>query len=114
MTETDVKEYPWHPLESTGSDRKHLAHYLNRVGRGVNCRLDVPVLCVEDVKWASKIFGDLSKELANIAFDEKRPDIWRILGARYAMEGAKRELHVRNNRKLAKKVFEDAVRNYKR
>lgn len=79
--------------------RKQVAKYLNRLGRGLNCRIDVPVLTIDDVKWAAKIFGELSKELTDIAFTDKRTDIWRILEARYAMEGAKRELHYRNERK---------------
>lgn len=115
MSELQEKEMPWHPVGSHSDiTRQELAKYLNRVGRGVNCRLDVPVLVMEDVKWASKIFSELSKELSDLAFNDARPEIWRVLGARYAMENAKRELHVRNERKVAKKVFREAVIKQKR
>lgn len=91
-----------------GLERKQLAKYLNRVGRGVNCRLDVPVLVLEDIKWAATIFEKLAKELTEIAFEDDRPDIWRILAARYAMEGAKSELYQRNERKQAIRLAKEA------
>lgn len=101
---------PWHALsDHKEPNREQLAKYLNRVGRGINCRIDVPVLVLEDVKWAAKVFGDLSRELTKISFEDTRPEIWRILGARYAMESAKRELHLRNERKTAQKVFRKAA-----
>jgi len=90
-------------------NRQQLAKYLNRVGRGINCRMDIPVLVIDDIKWAAKVFGDLSKELTQIAFEDPRTDIWRILAARYAMEAAKRELQTRNERKLATKARQKAV-----
>lgn len=97
---------PVKPLDGEyGLERKQLARYLNRVGRGINCRMDIPVLTIDDIKWTAKIFHDLSKELSKIAFEDSRSDIWRILEARFAMEGAKRELHVRNNRQEAIKAF---------
>lgn len=115
MNNLQEKEMPLHPVGSHSDlSRQELAKYLNRVGRGVNCRLDIPVLVMEDVKWASKIFSDLSRELSDLAFNDGRPEIWRVLGARYAMENAKRELHIRNQRKVAKKVFLEAVKKQKR
>lgn len=94
------------PLDGEyGLERKQLARYLNRVGRGINCRLDIPVLTVEDIKWAAKIFHDLYQQLTKIGFHDDRSDIWRILEARYAMEDAKRELHIRTNRKESIKAF---------
>ncbi len=86
-------------------DRKTVAKYFNRVGRGLNCRLDVPILVIDDVKWAAKIFGELSKDLTKIAWEDDRTDIWRVLEARYAMEAAKRELHLRNEKKVGKAAY---------
>lgn len=111
----EQQQMPWHPLgDQAELNRQQLARYLNRVGRGVNCRLDVPVLVMEDVKWASKVFSDLSKELSDLAFNDSRPEIWRVLGARYAMEAAKRELHLRNERKLSAKLMRKAAETQKR
>jgi hypothetical protein len=92
-------------------DRKTVAKYFNRVGRGLNCRLDVPILVMDDVKWAAKIFNELSKELTKIAWEDERTDIWRILEARYAMEAAKRELHHRNEKKVGKSEFKKLAGN---
>lgn len=91
---------PIKPLDGERDlDRRKVARYMNQLGRGLNCRIDVPVLVIDDIKWAAKIFGELSKELTKLAFDDDRSDIWRVLEARYAMEHAKRELHYRNERK---------------
>jgi len=87
-----------------GLERRQLAQYLNRVGRGVNCRMDVPVLTIEDIKWAATVFEQLTKELTQLAFKDKRSDIWRILGARHAMESARAELAYRNEKKASEKA----------
>lgn len=79
--------------------------YLKSVGRGLNCRLDVPILNLEDLKWAAKVFTELAEELCQIAYKDEREDVIRVLAGRYAMEGAKRELFRRNERKeVAKKI----------
>ena len=91
---------PMKPLDGMKDlDRKTVAKYFNRVGRGLNCRVDVPLLVIDDIKWAAKIFGELSKNLTQIAWEDRRTDILRVLEARYAIEASKRELHYRNERK---------------
>lgn len=105
MNNQAQEQETWHPLgDQAELSRKQLAKYLNRVGRGLSCRLDVPVLVMDDVKWASKIFEDLSRELAELAFNDGRSEILRVLAARYAMEAAKRELHLRTERKETVKL----------
>ena len=84
--------------------RKDLAKYFNRVGRGVNCRMDVPVLVISDIKWAAKVFGDLSKTLTDLGWEDERSDIWRVLAARYAMESARAQLAQRNEQKTSLKL----------
>ena len=86
-------------------NRKQLAKYFNRIGRGVNCRLDVPVLVISDIKWAAKTFSDLSAELTKLAWDDERSDIWRIMAARSAMENARTELHKTNQKDGATKEW---------
>lgn len=81
--------------------RKELALYLNKLGRGVNCRLDVPVLTMEDIKWAATVFEKLAKDLGQLAFTDNRNEIYRILGARNLMEDARRELAIKNHQKDA-------------
>lgn len=97
---------PVKPLDGVRDlDRKTVAKYFNRVGRGLNCRMDVPILVIDDIKWAAKVFGELSKQLTHIAWEDERTDIWRVLEARYAMEAAKRELHQRNEKKIGKAEY---------
>jgi hypothetical protein len=103
---------PVKPLDGMKDlDRKTVAKYFNRVGRGLNCRLDVPLLVIDDIKWAAKIFGELSKDLTQIAWEDQRTDIWRVLEARYAMEAAKRELHQRNERRVGKAEYKKLTTN---
>jgi len=91
-------------------ERKQLAQYLNRVGRGVNCRMDVPILTMEDIKWAATVFERLSKNLGELAFTDDRSEIWRILGARHAMESAREELAYRNEKKASEKAAKEPKR----
>ncbi len=103
---------PVKPLDGKRDlERKTVAKYFNRVGRGLNCRIDVPVLVIDDVKWAAKIFGELSKDLTQIAWEDDRTDIWRVLEARYAMESAKRQLQHRNEKKVGKAEYKKLVGN---
>ena len=100
------------PFDSQANlDRKELAKYLNRVGRGVNCRLDVPILVMSDLKWAATVFSELAKQMGELAFTDDRSEIWRILAARAAMEGARAKLAQTNEQKtslkLAAKARED-------
>lgn len=82
-----------------GVKREQLAKYLNRLGRGINCRMDVPVLVLDDIKWAATVFERLSKQLADLAFTDDRSDIWRIMEARVRMEQARSELAKTNRKK---------------
>jgi len=85
-------------------ERKELAKYLNRVGRGVNCRMDVPILVLSDIKWAATVFSDLAKQLTDLAFVDDRSEIWRILAARAAMEQARSKLAHTNQQKTSIKL----------
>lgn len=88
-TYNEDKEKPFNDVKDL--KRKDAAKYLNRIGRGLNCRMDIPVLSVEDVCWAACVFSNLSKELESIV-DIKKSDIIRIVKARNAMEGARFQL----------------------
>lgn len=88
--------------------RKELAQYLNRVGRGVNCRLDVPILVMSDIKWAATIFERLARDLTQLAFVDDRSEIWRILAARHAMEAARSQLTQKNEQKISIKLAKEA------
>lgn len=98
------------PLDGEyGLKREQLAKYFNRVGRGINCRMDIPVLTVEDVKWTATLFEKLTKELSKIAYHDERPDIWRILAGRFAIEQCRQEIAIRNEKKASIKAFKKAT-----
>ena len=79
-------------------DRKELSRMLNGLGRGVNARLDVPLVVLNDVKWAATVFSELAKELTRLSFEDTRPDVYRVLAARWVLDGAKARLHSTNKR----------------
>jgi hypothetical protein len=86
-------------------DRKQIAKLFHRIGRGVNCRLDVPVLILSDIKWAAKTFSELSTALTKLGWEDERSDIWRIMAARSLMENARYELNKTNNKEGATKEW---------
>lgn len=92
----------------TNLNRQEVAKYLNRLGRGINCRLDVPILVSSDVRWAAKVFSELGKTLTHLGWEDERSDIYRILAARYAMEAARAELAQANKKIEAVKAWKKA------
>lgn len=94
---TEERYDPFAGKEKVGKD--DLAVYLRRVGRGLSCRIDVPILSLEDLKWAATVFSNLASELQQLAYKDERQELLRVMAGRYAMEGAKEELHNRNDRK---------------
>lgn len=89
-------------------NRQQLAIYFNRIGRGINCRMDVPILVTSDIRWAAKVFSDLSKALTQLGWEDERSDIYRILGARHAMENARAELAQVNRKEEAVRAWRKA------
>lgn len=88
--------------------RQELAKYFNRIGRGINCRMDVPILVMSDVRWAAKVFSELGKTLTHLGWEDERSDIYRILAARHAMESARSELAQVNQKVEAVKAWRKA------
>ena len=73
--------------------RKELAGYLHRVGRGLACRIDLPVLCLDDVRWTAAVLVDLGVELERLGDDPSgREPLMAVLEARMAIERARERL----------------------
>ena len=90
---------------SVNLERKHLAQLLGRTGRGINCRMDIPVMVLEDIRWAAKVFSDLAAELQELGFGTQIHDeIYRILSARACMEKARNALGRTNKKAEAVKA----------
>jgi len=99
------KEKPFNDVKDL--KRQDAAKYLNRMGRGLNCRMDIPVLSVEDIRWAACVFKDLGNELESIV-QTKKSDIIRIVSARNAMEGARFKLKLNTHPELTRSIKEKA------
>ena len=70
-------------LSLTAQKRLELAKFLGRSGRGVNCRIDVQILTLEDIKWAALELERLAKSLQKIAESPDQNDVLQVLSARH-------------------------------
>ena len=70
-------------LSVTALKRLELAKFLGRSGRGVNCRIDVQILTLEDIKRAAFELDKLVKNLQKIAENDDQNDVLRVLSARH-------------------------------
>ena len=70
-------------LSLTAQKRQELAKFLGRSGRGVNCRIDIQILTLEDIKRAAFELDRLSKSLHKIAETADQNDVLQVLSARH-------------------------------
>ncbi len=90
---------PVRPLDGMrGISREEVAKYFGRSGKGLNVRLDIPLLTVEDLKWTASVFSDLARDLAGMAYENERPDILRIMEGRYALYDAQARINDKNKK----------------
>ena len=76
-------------LSKTAQKRVDLAKFLGRTGRGINCRIDLQILSVEDIKKAAFELDKLSKNLTKIAEFEGENDVLQVLSARHEFSKTK-------------------------
>jgi hypothetical protein len=67
----------------TALKRAELATFLGRSGRGVNCRIDMQILTLEDIKRAAVELERLAKSLQKIAENADQNDVLQVLSARH-------------------------------
>lgn len=70
-------------LSATAQKRHELAKFLGRSGRGVNCRIDIQILTLEDIKRAAVELESLAKALQKIAENPDQNDVLQVLSARH-------------------------------
>ena len=80
-------------LSVTAQKRLELAKFLGRSGRGVNCRIDIQILTLEDIKQAAFELDKLSKNLSKIAQNSDQNDVLQVLSARH--EFTKTKVHIK-------------------
>jgi len=80
-------------LTSTAQKRLELANFLGRSGRGVNCRIDIQILTLEDIKQAAYELDMLSKNLFKIAQNIDQNEVFQVLSARH--EFTKTKVHIK-------------------
>jgi len=67
----------------TALKRAELATFLGRSGRGINCRVDMQILTLEDIKRAAVELEMLAKALQKIAENADQNDVLQVLSARH-------------------------------
>lgn len=84
-TKDDLEESKRAPkaVSKTAQKRLDLAKFLGRSGRGVNCRIDIQILTLEDIKQAAFELDKLAKSLQNIAESPDQNDVLQVLSARH-------------------------------
>ena len=70
-------------LSKTAQKRSELAMFLGRSGRGVNCRIDIQILTLEDIRRAAFELDRLAKSLQKIAENPDQNDVLQVLSARH-------------------------------
>ena len=70
-------------VSTTDKKRQELANYLGRSGRGVNCRIDMQILGLEDIRRAAYELDRLAKSLQKIAEATDQNDVLSVLSARH-------------------------------
>ena len=70
-------------LSITAQKRQELAKFLGRSGRGVNCRIDVQILTLEDIRRAAFELDRLAKSLSKIAENTDQNEVLQVLSARH-------------------------------
>lgn len=66
-----------------------LGQYLSNLGQPMNCRLDIRMTSLEELKKASVLISELNKALNHLAYEDGRDPVLRVLIARDAMQHAR-------------------------
>jgi len=73
-------------------DPASLAAYLERTGHRPNCRLDIRITSIEELKKAAVLISELNKALQALAYDSDRDEALRVILARGAMQQSRNNL----------------------
>lgn len=74
------------------TDPSKLAAYLEATGHRPNCRLDIRITSIEELKKATVLISELNKTLQALAYDSERDEALRVIMARGAMQKARNAL----------------------
>jgi hypothetical protein len=73
-------------------DEGHLGDYLKRTGSPINCRLDLRITRLEELKKAAVLISELNKVLNHYAYETEGDEVLRVLMARKEIELIKNKL----------------------
>jgi hypothetical protein len=79
-----------------------LGQYLANLGQPMNCRLDIRMTSLEELKKAAVLVSELNKALNHLAYEDPRDPVLRVLIARDAMQHARMSLKYMRAKKFAK------------
>ena len=79
----------WNFEQNYPADIGKLGEYLHRMGQPMNCRLDIRLTSLEELKKAAVLISELNKALNHLAYEDGRDPVLRVLIARDAMQHAR-------------------------
>lgn len=71
------------------TDPSKLAAYLEATGHRPNCRLDIRITSLEELKKAAVLISELNKSLNHHAYESDRDEALRVILARDSMQRAR-------------------------
>lgn len=93
-------EFNW--SQTYPEDIGKLAQYLANLGQPMNCRLDIRLTSMEELKKAAVLISELNKALNHLTFEDERDPVLRVLIARDAMQHARMGLKYMKAKTFAK------------
>jgi hypothetical protein len=97
-----VSEESYNWMQSYPGDDHRLGEYLAKLGQPMNCRLDIRMTSLEELKKASVLISELNKALNHLAYEDGRDAVLRVMIARDAMQHARIGLKYMQAKKVAK------------
>jgi hypothetical protein len=97
-----MSEPEWNWSQTYPEDMGKLGQYLAKLGQPMNCRLDIRLTSLEELKRAAVLISELNKALNHLTFEDKRDPVLRVLIARDAMQHARIGLKYMRAKNFAK------------
>lgn len=82
----------WNFEQYYPEEENKLGEYLKNTGQPLNCRLDLRITRLEELKKAAVIISELNKTLQHYAYEADGDPVLRVLMARDAIEIQKNKL----------------------
>jgi hypothetical protein len=91
-------ESDWNFEQLFPKDIGRMGEYLKRTGRPLCARLDIRLTSMEELRWACVLISELNQSLNQLAFEDERDEVLRVMLARHALDTARISLKYRKQK----------------